>query len=129
MGPVRDRSTPRPPRRTRTGSAMAGRRGRPRSRTSAALLDVTTTARPPVRRPPPPSRRPVAPPRRPTPPRARRPVRVGSPAHRCIALLVALAVAFALVIVRLVDLQVVAPGHYASAGLAQRLRTVPPTAQ
>jgi len=44
-------------------------------------------------------------------------------------LLVALAVLFALVIARLVDLQVVAPGHYAAAGLAQRLRTVPLTAE
>ena len=32
--------------------------------------------------------------------------------------------AFGAVIVRLVDLQVVAPGHYAAAGMAQRLRTV-----
>jgi cell division protein FtsI (penicillin-binding protein 3) len=44
------------------------------------------------------------------------------PAHRCIALLVALAVLFGLVLVRLVDLQVVSPGHYAAAGIAQRIR-------
>jgi cell division protein FtsI (penicillin-binding protein 3) len=36
-----------------------------------------------------------------------------------------LAVAFAAVVVRLVDLQVVSPGRYAAAGIAQRLRTVP----
>jgi cell division protein FtsI (penicillin-binding protein 3) len=56
-------------------------------------------------------------------------VRVGSPAHRCIALLVALAVLFGLVLVRLVNLQVVSPGHYAAAGAAQRLREKPIAAE
>jgi cell division protein FtsI (penicillin-binding protein 3) len=40
-----------------------------------------------------------------------------------------LAVAFAAVVARLVDLQVVSPDHYAAAGIAQRLRTVPLTAE
>jgi cell division protein FtsI (penicillin-binding protein 3) len=39
-------------------------------------------------------------------------------------LLLVVAMAFGAVIVRLVDLQVVAPGRYAAAGMAQRLRTV-----
>jgi cell division protein FtsI (penicillin-binding protein 3) len=56
-------------------------------------------------------------------------VRVGSPAHRCIALLVALAVLFGLVLVRLVNLQVVSPDHYAAAGAAQRLREKPIAAE
>ena len=44
------------------------------------------------------------------------------PAQRCVALLIALALLFGLVLVRLVDLQVVAPDHYAAAGVAQRIR-------
>jgi cell division protein FtsI (penicillin-binding protein 3) len=41
-----------------------------------------------------------------------------------VALLLLLAVAFAAVVVRLVDLQVVSPDHYAARGIAQRMRTV-----
>ncbi|MCU1488026.1 MAG: Cell division protein FtsI, partial [Actinomycetia bacterium] len=62
-------------------------------------------------------------------PRAPRPVRVGKPGQRCLGLLLVLAVAFAAVVARLVDLQVVAPERYAAAGIAQRLRTVPLTAE
>src|SRR5439155_11889477 len=67
----------------------------------------------PVQRAPRPQYRPV------------RRVRVGRPSRRCLGLLLVVAMAFAAVIVRLVDLQVVAPGRYAAAGMAQRLRTVP----
>jgi cell division protein FtsI (penicillin-binding protein 3) len=51
-------------------------------------------------------------------------VRVGHPSRRCLVLLLAVALAFGAVVVRLVDLQVVKPGTYAAAGMAQRLRTV-----
>jgi cell division protein FtsI (penicillin-binding protein 3) len=51
-------------------------------------------------------------------------VRVGNPRRRCVGLLVVLAVAFAAVGVRLVNLQVVNPEEYASRGVAQRLRSV-----
>jgi cell division protein FtsI (penicillin-binding protein 3) len=44
------------------------------------------------------------------------------PAQRCVALLVVLALLFGVVLFRLVNLQVVAPDHYAAAGLAQRIR-------
>jgi cell division protein FtsI (penicillin-binding protein 3) len=54
---------------------------------------------------------------------------VGKPSQRCLGLLAILAVAFAAVVVRLVDLQVVSPERYAAAGIAQRLKTVPLTAE
>jgi cell division protein FtsI (penicillin-binding protein 3) len=57
------------------------------------------------------------------PPRARA-VRVGNPRHRCVGLLLVLAVAFSAVGLRLVNLQVVNPDEYASRGVAQRLRVV-----
>jgi cell division protein FtsI (penicillin-binding protein 3) len=44
------------------------------------------------------------------------------PAQRCVALLVVLALLFGVVLFRLVKLQVIAPDHYAAAGLAQRIR-------
>lgn len=44
-------------------------------------------------------------------------------------MLAALAVLFGVVIIRLVDLQVVSPGRYTAAGLAQRLRTITLTAE
>jgi cell division protein FtsI (penicillin-binding protein 3) len=44
------------------------------------------------------------------------------PAQRCVALLIVLALLFGVVLFRLVNLQVVAPDHYAAAGVAQRIR-------
>lgn len=51
------------------------------------------------------------------------------PGSRCIGLLLILALAFGVVVLRLVDLQVLSSEKYAAAGIAQRLRTVELTAE
>lgn len=58
-------------------------------------------------------------------PPVRPPPGCGHPRRRCIALLVVIGLAFAAVLARLVDLQVLDPEAYADRGVAQRLATVP----